>query len=125
VKILEPNLLLAVTTSLALVLLIATASLFGEPGQTLKYIILPLICVPALMGCNALLARRKGRSPIPMISTDAPDTVAFSAIYPGITMLCAAIPVVFSGHDYGLLIIIASVLCAITVESAIRAVRTP
>lgn len=123
-KALEPNLLLAVTTCLALVLLIATASLFGEPGQTVKYILLVIICIPALIACNAFLARRKGRSPIPMISTNAPETVAFSAIYPGIVMLSAGIPVVFSGHDYGLLIIIASVLLAITIESAIRAARS-
>lgn len=123
-KVLEPNLLLAVTTCIGLVLLIATASLFGEPGQMLKYILLPAICIPALIACNAFLARRKGKSPIPMISTSAPDTVAFSAIYPGTTMLCAGIPVVFSGHDYGLLIIIASVLCAITIESAARAARS-
>lgn len=36
-----------------------------------------------------------------------------------IAMACA--PVFFAGHDYGLLVIIASVIFGATVESAIRA----
>lgn len=122
-KSLEPNILLAVTTLVALVLLVMTASVFGEPGQALKYVILAVICIPALVFLNGLLAKRSGRVSPAMISQEAPATAVWAAIVPGLVMLFAVVPVIFGGHDYGLLVIIGAVLAGVTVESAIKANR--
>lgn len=122
-KSLEPNLLLAVTTTVALILLIMTAAVFGEAGQAAKYVILAVVCVPALVFFNSLLAKRTGRVSPAIISRQAPATAVWAAIVPGLVMLAALIPVIFGGHDYGLLIIIGAVLTGVTVESAIKANR--
>ena len=123
-KSLEPNLLLAATTLMALGLLVMTASVFGEAGQALKYVILAVVCVPALVVCNGFLARRSGRVSPSMISRDAPATAVWAAIVPGLVMLFAVVPVVFGANDYGLLVIIGAVLAGVAVESAIKAKRT-
>ena len=122
-KSLEPNILLALTTLVALVLLVMTASVFGEPGQTLKYVILAALCIPALIFFNGLLSRRSGRVRPAMISREAAATAVWAAIVPGLVMLFAVIPVLFGGYDYGLLVIIGAVLAGVTVESAIKANR--
>ena len=41
---LEPNILLAVSTGVALILLLMTASAFGEPGTTVQYVVSAFIC---------------------------------------------------------------------------------
>lgn len=120
---LEPNLLLAATTSVALILLIMTASMFGEAGQAVKYAILAVVCIPALVFFNGLLAKRTGRVRPAMISRESPATAVWAAIVPGLVMLGAALPVLFGGYDYGLLVIIGAVLTGVTVESAIKAGR--
>lgn len=122
-KSLEPNILLAVTTLVALVLLIMTASVFGEAGQALKYVILAVVCIPALVVGNGFLAKRSGRASPAMVSREAPATAVWAAIVPGLVMLFALVPVLFGGFDYGLLVIIGAVLAGVTVESAIKANR--
>lgn len=122
-KSLEPNILLAVTTLVALVLLIMTASVFGEAGQTLKYVVLAAVCIPALVIGNGFLAKRSGRVSPPMVSREASATAVWAAIVPGLVMLFAVVPVIFGGFDYGLLVIIGTVLTGVTVESAIKANR--
>ncbi len=122
-KSLEPNILLALTTLVALVLLVMTASVFGEPGQTLKYVILAAVCIPALVIGNGFLAKRSGRVSPAMVSREAPATAVWAAIVPGLVMLFALVPVIFGGFDYGLLVIIGAVLAGVTVESAIKANR--
>ena len=122
-KSLEPNILLAVTTLVALVLLIMTASVFGEAGQALKYVILAAVCIPALVVGNGFLAKRSGRASPAMVSREAPATAVWAAIVPGLVMLFALVPVIFGGFDYGLLVIIGAVLAGVTVESAIKANR--
>lgn len=122
-KRLEPNLLLAVSTVIALILLIMTAALFGAPGGALKYPLIAVICVVAFVIGNGMMAARMGRATPPMISLDAPATAVWAGGFPAVVMLFAAIPLIWSGHDYGLLIIIASVMAGVTVESALKARR--
>ena len=124
-KSVEPNLLLAVSTALALALLIATSVLFGEPNQALKYVITALVCPPLYVVMNGWWRRRRGAATIPMIHREAPGTAVWASIFPALLMLAAAIPVFWPGHDYGLLIVIASVWFAATLESAITAARRP
>ncbi len=120
-KRIEPNLLLAIATAIPLILLIMTASLFGEPGQTLKYVILTVVCTALYVVLNGIMAKRLGRQRPSMIHPDAPSTALWASLFPLILMILAAVPFFFAGHDYGLLIIIAAILFAGTVESALKA----
>lgn len=115
--------MLAVSTVIALVLLIMTAAVYGAPGGALKYPILAIICVVAFVVGNGLMAARMGRISPPMISLENPATAVFAGAFPLVVMLFAGIPLIWGGHDYGLLIIIASVMAGVTVESALKARR--
>ncbi|MBA4805967.1 hypothetical protein [Brevundimonas sp.] len=121
---LEPNILLAVSTGVALILLIVTASTFGEPGNMLKYVLSAAICTILFVALNGWLARLMKRpTPQPMINPTSPDTAVWAGLFPLLVMAAAVAPVFASGHDYGLLVIIASVLFGGTVDSAVRANR--
>lgn len=122
-KRLEPNFLLAVSTLIALTLLIATGALFGAPGGAIKYPVIAVICVVAFVIGNGMMARRMGRVTPPMINLDTPATAAWAGGFPVVVMLFAAIPMIWSGHDYGLLVIIASVMAGVTIESALKVRR--
>ena len=120
-KRLEPNFLLAVSTVIALALLILTAVVFGLPGGEIKYPLMAAICVIAYVIGNALLQRWMKRETPPMVHEGMPATAALSTMFPLVIILFAAVPVFWSGHDYGLFIIIASVMTGATVESAMKA----
>jgi hypothetical protein len=120
-KSVEPNLLLALSTGLALALLVATASLFGEPGQTLKYVVIALLCPVLFVVANGWWKKRSGAVTTAMVHRDAPATAVWASIFPAVMMLGAAIPVFFPGPDYGILVVIASVWFGATLESAIKA----
>lgn len=120
----EPNALLALSTGVALALLLMTASVFGEPGNTLKYVLSAVICAGAFVLLNGRVARMMKRPAVqPMIHADAPGTAVWSGLFPLMVIAMACAPVFFAGHDYGLLVIIASVIFGATVESAVRARR--
>lgn len=120
-KRIEPNLLLALATAVPLALLVATASLFGEPGNTLKYILMAVLCSVMFVVLNGLLAKRMGTQRPPMIHPEAASTAVWASLFPLLLILGAAIPVFFPGFDYGLLIVIGSIWFGVTVESAIKA----
>jgi len=118
---LEPNLLLAVATGIPLALLVMTAGVYGEPGQTLKYVLLAVICSVGFVFLNGMMRRRSTRARQPMIRLDSPGTAAWAGLFPLALIIAAAVPVFWPGHDYGLLVIIASVWLGVTVESALAA----
>lgn len=121
-KRLEPNLLLAVSTGIPLILLLLTAASYGEPGQATKYVILAVLCAGLVVALNGRFARMMNRpEPLPMIRTEAPTTAVWAGLFPLVVIVAAALPVFFPGHDYGLLVIIASVWFGLTVDSALRA----
>ena len=120
-KRIEPNLLLAIATAIPMTLLVMTASMFGEPGNEVKYVLLAILCTAAFVSLNGIMAKRMGKVRPALIHAEAPSTVVWAAIFPAIIMICAAIPFFFPGHDYGLLLIIASILFGGTVESALKA----
>ncbi|WGM31076.1 hypothetical protein [Brevundimonas sp. NIBR11] len=122
-KRIEPNFLLAVSTVIALSLLIVTGAVFGEPGGAVKYPIIAVICVVAFVVGNGMMAGRTGRITPPLINLDTPATAAWAGAFPMIVMAFAAIPLLWTGHDYGLLVILASVIAGVTVESALKARR--
>lgn len=121
---LEPNALLAVSTGVALVLLLMTASLFGEPGNAVKYVILAVICSAAFVLLNGRMARIIKRPDAqPLIHPSAPGTAVWAGLFPLMVIAMACAPAFWSGHDYGLLVIIAAVIFGLTVDSAVRALR--
>ena len=122
-KRIEPNLLLAVATAIPLILLIATATLFGAPGQLGKYLVIAVIVPVAFVPMNAVMRAKMGWNRPPMIHPQAASTAVWASLFPALIILAAGVPVVFPGHDYGLLIIIAAIFFGGTVESAIKAAR--
>jgi hypothetical protein len=121
----EPNILLAVSTGVALILLVMTAATFGEPGNTPKYVISAVVCSVLFVALNGWTARMMKRPrPQPMISAASPATAVWAGLFPLLVIVAAVAPVFLPGHDYGLLIIIAAVWFGVTVDSAIRANRS-
>ena len=118
---LEPNLLLAVSTGVAMLLLITTAAVFGAPGGAIKYPIIAFVCVVTFVFGNGIMARRMNRVTPPMINADTPATAGWASIFPMLMILFAGVPLIWSGHDYGLLVIIGAVMTGVTIQSAIRA----
>lgn len=120
-KRIEPNLLLAIATAVPLALLVATASLFGEPGNVLKYVLMAALCSILFVVLNGLLAKRIGTQRPPMIHPEAASTAVWASLFPLMLIIAAAVPVFFPGHDYGLLVVIGAVWFGVTVESALKA----
>ena len=120
-KRLEPNLLLAITTGIALLLVTLTASVYGA-GNPLRNLLLALICSGGFVVLNPILMRTmKGPDRPPMIHAESTGTAAWASLFPMVVILCAGIPLVWPGPDYGLLVIIAAVWFGVTVESALKA----
>lgn len=123
-KRLEPNLLLAITTAFALLLVILTATLFGRPGTGLRNVLLAIICAGGFVLLNPVLLRMTKITPRPpMIHPDSPATVAWAGLFPTLVLVGAALPVFWPDQDYGLLVLIASIWFGVTVESALKAAR--
>ena len=122
-KRLEPNLLLAVTTGFALVLVTLTASVYGA-GEPLRNLLLAVICAGGFVLLNPILMRTmKSPDRPPLIHPDSRGMTAWASLFPMVVILCAAIPVFWPGPDYGLLVLIASIWFGATAESAIKASR--
>lgn len=121
---LEPNLLLAVTTGLALALLVMTASVYGSGDGLVRNALLAVICAAVFAVANPWLMRLMKRADRPpLIHPDVGNALAWAAIFPAGVFVAAVIPAIFPGSDYGLLIIIAAVWFGLTIESAIKARR--
>ena len=123
-KRLEPNLLLAVTTGFALLLVVIVATVYGPPGDLIRNPLLAIICAGGFVLLNPVLLRVMKIEPRPpMIHSEASGTAAWATLFPIMVIASAAIPLFWPGHDYGLLIIIAAVWFGVTAESAIKARR--
>ena len=123
-KRLEPNLLLAITTAFALLLVILTATLFGRPGTGVRNVLLAIICAGGFVLLNPVLLRMTKIAPRPpMIHPDSPATVAWAGLFPMLLLVGAALPLFWPDQDYGLLVLIASIWFGVTVESALKAAR--
>lgn len=121
-KRLEPNLLLAITTGFALLLVVITVTVYGPPIGLIRNPLLAIICAGGFLLLNPVFDRMMKR-PLrpPLISPQNPSTAAWAALFPMMILICAAIPVFWPGRDYGLLVIIAAVLFGATAESALKA----
>ncbi len=123
----EPNLLLAIATGLPLMLLTLTATVYGEPGPEWRYPFLAGLYTVMFVTLNKPLSKlMKMRTDRPaMISMDVPMSVLWASIFPGIVMVMAAVPFLIRGFDYGLLVVIASIMFGFTVDSAMKALKRP
>lgn len=118
---LEPNALLAITSGCSLALLIGSASIFGLPGQLLKYVIIAVVVSVAYPPMNAFMRRRMGQQPTSIVTLESERSAMWATLFPAMITLMALVPIIWSGHDYGLLIIVASVFFGGTVGSALNA----
>ena len=124
-KRLEPNLLLAVTTGFALLLVVMTAAVYGPPGGLIRNPLLAILCAGGFVLLNPMMLRMMKVTPRPpSIDLDSPASATWATLFPMMIIASAAVPVFLPGPDYGLLVIIASVFFGVTVESAIKARRT-
>lgn len=122
-KRLEPNLLLAVSTGVALVLLVMTAGVFGRPDYLLRYCVIAVGFSACYVVMNTVIEKRAAFAPRPMILPDTPGTAVWALLIPILVLIAAAAPVILPGRDFALLVIIATVLFGLTVRSAMRAIR--
>ena len=123
-KRLEPNLLLAVTTGFALLLVVITATVYGPAIGLIRNPLLAIICAGGYVLMNPMMLRMLKITPRPpLIHPDAPGTAVWAALFPMMVIVAAAVPVFWPGHDYGLLVIIASIWFGSTAESALKASR--
>lgn len=122
-KRLDANVLLAVTTLSSFVLLIMTATVFATPEPLWRYGLMGLITVVAYCLASPVLERMLGREAQPLVSPEAPSSLAWSAIYPGVILLAALAPIVWSGIDYGLAVIVAGVWFGTTLRSAMVSMK--
>lgn len=114
--------LLAVTTGLALLLVVITATVYGPPIGLIRNPLLAVICAGGFVLLNPILMRTLGMPQRPaMIHPENRSSAAWATLFPMIVILSAAIPVFRPGPDYGLLVIIAAVWFGATVESALKA----
>jgi hypothetical protein len=123
-KRLEPNLLLALTTGCALLLVVITATVYGPAIGLVRNPLLAIICAGGFVLLNPVMLRMMKIAPRPpLIHPDSRSTAAWATVFPMLVIAAAAVPVFRPGPDYGLLVIVASVWFGATVESAIKASR--
>ena len=123
-KRLEPNLLLAVTTGFALLLVIITATVAGPPVGLIRNPLVAILSAGGFVLLNPILLRMMKITPRPpLIHPDAPGTAVWATLFPLMVIIAAALPVFWPGPDYGLLVLIAATWFGTTVESALKARR--
>lgn len=122
-KRLEPNLLLAITTGCALLLVVITTVVYGPPVSVLRNPLLAIICAGGFVLLNPVMMRMMKITPRPPLIHPDSRGAAWATLFPMMVIASAAVPVFWPGRDYGLLVIIASVWFGATVESAIKANR--
>jgi hypothetical protein len=124
VKRLEPNLLLAVTTGFALLLVIITTTVSGPPVGLIRNPLVAILSAGGFVLLNPVLLRMMKNPPRPpLIHPAAPGTAVWATLFPLMVIIAAALPVFWPGPDYGLLVLIAAIWFGTTVESALKARR--
>lgn len=123
-KRLEPNLLLAVTTGFALLLVIITTTVSGPPVGLIRNPLVAILSAGGFVLLNPVLLRMMKNPPRPpLIHPAAPGTAVWATLFPLMVIIAAALPVFWPGPDYGLLVLIAAIWFGTTVESALKARR--
>ena len=118
----EPNLVLAFSTGMALTLLVLTGGVFGRPDFQVRYAVMALGFTLGYVVLNTILERRAPAPPPPMIPVRVVGIPIAMAI-PVMILTFAFVPVLLPGRDVALLVIIGTVLFGVTIRSAMRVKR--
>lgn len=118
---LEPNALVALSTAFALALLVCSASVFGEQGHVVKYLVVAMVFPIALIPLNRMWRKKMGWHTPVLVHADAPGSVIWAAIFPALIGLAAIIPFLLPYKDYGLLVVVGAIWFGLTLDSALRA----
>lgn len=115
-KVAQANLFLALSTGLALVVLVLAAWVSAPVDMRWR----PVIVAPAVVAAYLLINRFLLKRPptAPLAQPGSPVTLVLSAILPMILIACAVATMLWPGHDFTLAAIVGGVLFGLTVESA-------
>lgn len=118
----ESNLLLAIATGTALILLVLTAGTYGRPDYLVRYAAIAGGFTACYVALNMLLEGRAAVPPQPLIPA-APSGPPWALFIPAFVLLAAGAPVVLPGRDFALLVIVCTVFFGLTVLSTMRVRR--
>jgi len=118
-----PNVLLAVTSVLALFLVALSAIVMGPGEKAPVYLACALFSALGFIVLNGLWMHSRKRKPKPLIDRAAPVTLIFAMIFPITIVLSAALPLIAPNGDYGLMLIMAGVWTGLTLQSARAALK--
>ena len=117
------NLLLAVTSLLALTLVTASAVFTAAPETRPVYVAAAVFSALGFMLLNGLWMHTRKRKPKPLIDRRAPVTVIMAMVFPLAIILSAALPLIAPAGDYGLMLIMAGIWTGLTLQSARAALK--
>lgn len=118
-----PNLLLAVATGFAFLLVVASVTLYGGDEPWWRHPATAVMVVLAYLALQPLTRRLMKTPRRPLVSREAPQSAIWAAAYPGLLILLAFLPLIFPGRGFGLLVIMAAVIFGATIDSALAARR--
>ena len=117
------NVLLAITSVLALTLVTASAIVSARPEQAPIYFGAALFSALGFMLLNGLWMHSRKRRPKPLIDRAAPATMIMAMVFPLAIILSAVLPLIAPAGDYGLMLIMAGVWTGLTLQSARAALK--
>ena len=118
-----PNVLLAVTSVLALFLVAFSAISTATAERAPVYLACALFSAIGFIVLNGLWMHSRKRKPKPLIDRAAPVTLILAMVFPMAIILSAALPLIAPAGDYGLMLIMAGVWTGLTLQSARAALK--
>ena len=118
-----PNVLLAVTSVLALFLVAFSAISTATAEKAPVYLACALFSALGFIVLNGLWMHSRKRKPKPLIDRAAPVTLILAMVFPMAIILSAALPLIAPAGDYGLMLIMAGVWTGLTLQSARAALK--
>lgn len=118
-----PNVLLAVTSVLALFLVAFSAISTATAEKAPVYLACALFSALGFIVLNGLWMHSRKRKPKPLIDRAMPATLIMAMVFPFAIILSAALPLIAPNGDYGLMLIMAGVWTGLTLQSARAALK--
>ncbi|CAN7185732.1 hypothetical protein [Brevundimonas sp. LjRoot202] len=118
-----PNVLLAVTSVLALFLVAFSAISTATAEKAPVYLACALFSALGFIVLNGLWMHSRKRKPKPLIDRATPVTLIMAMVFPLAIILSAALPLIAPNGDYGLMLIMAGVWTGLTLQSARAALK--
>ena len=118
-----PNVLLAVTSVLALFLVAFSAISTATAEKAPVYLACALFSALGFIVLNGLWMHSRKRRPKPLIDRAAPATMIMAMVFPLAIILSAVLPLIAPAGDYGLMLIMAGVWTGLTLQSARAAIK--